>query len=59
VPSSADTPIDRVARIAEQTPDLRLLLLFGSRARNDSHARSDWAATLLVPTWMRRRCVRG
>ncbi len=30
-----------VARIAQQ-PGLRLLVLHGSRARGDTHARSDW-----------------
>jgi predicted nucleotidyltransferase len=42
MPASADVAIERVARIAEHTPGLRLLMLFGSRARGDAHARSDW-----------------
>ena len=27
---------------AQSTPDLRLLVLFGSRARGDQHSKSDW-----------------
>jgi predicted nucleotidyltransferase len=33
---------DRVARLASAEQGLRLLLLFGSRARGDSIERSDW-----------------
>jgi predicted nucleotidyltransferase len=42
MPGSADLPVERVFHIAEQTPGVRLLVLFGSRARGDAHARSDW-----------------
>jgi predicted nucleotidyltransferase len=34
--------LDRVRDVASRTPGLELLLLFGSRARGDAHARSDW-----------------
>jgi uncharacterized protein len=33
---------DSLNRLAQATPDLRLLLLYGSRARGESHAQSDW-----------------
>jgi predicted nucleotidyltransferase len=35
-------PIDAVRLAASTTPGLEVLLLFGSRARGDAHARSDW-----------------
>jgi len=31
-----------VTRLARETPGLRLLVLFGSRARGDVYERSDW-----------------
>src|SRR5262245_40507587 len=34
--------LDRVRDVASRTPGLDLLVLFGSRARRDEHARSDW-----------------
>jgi predicted nucleotidyltransferase len=37
---SADLPA--LSAIAARHPALRLLILFGSRARGDAHARSDW-----------------
>jgi predicted nucleotidyltransferase len=33
---------DRLARVASAAPGLQLLLLHGSRARNEAHAQSDW-----------------
>jgi predicted nucleotidyltransferase len=33
---------DALARTASAAPGLRLLLLHGSRARNEAHAHSDW-----------------
>jgi predicted nucleotidyltransferase len=38
----ADPRLAEVARLADDEPHLRLLLLYGSRARGDAHARSDW-----------------
>lgn len=38
----AQDPIERLAAAAASTPGLTLLLLFGSRARRDSRADSDW-----------------
>jgi predicted nucleotidyltransferase len=34
--------LQAVVELARKTPELELLLLFGSRARGDSHAGSDW-----------------
>ena len=34
--------LDRVRRLASASPGLRLLVLYGSRARGTAHARSDW-----------------
>lgn len=33
---------DTLARVAAAAPGLQLLLLHGSRARNEAHAHSDW-----------------
>ncbi len=41
-PSVSASTLDAVRRLAERAPGLELLLLFGSRARADAHARSDW-----------------
>ena len=35
-------PGEQLARIGARHPKLRLLLLFGSRARGDARERSDW-----------------
>jgi predicted nucleotidyltransferase len=42
MPSLANSALDKLAEAARREADLDLLLLFGSRARGDSHARSDW-----------------
>jgi predicted nucleotidyltransferase len=34
--------LDAVRRAAGETPGLRALVMFGSRARGDAHAASDW-----------------
>jgi predicted nucleotidyltransferase len=34
--------LEALARVAQATPGLEVLLLFGSRARGDVHERSDW-----------------
>jgi uncharacterized protein len=40
--SGPDPAINHIARLAARDPHLRLLVLFGSRARGDVHASSDW-----------------
>jgi predicted nucleotidyltransferase len=39
---SAQLAIDRVSALAASAPGLRMLILFGSRARGDAQRRSDW-----------------
>lgn len=34
--------IDQIGKVAKTAPNLKLLVLHGSRARGDAHARSDW-----------------
>jgi predicted nucleotidyltransferase len=36
------TAVDLLRPVARRTDGLRLLLLYGSRARDGAHARSDW-----------------
>lgn len=33
---------ERLQQVAAELPELRMLVLFGSRARGDGHAHSDW-----------------
>lgn len=42
VPVPSSPRIDALVRAARATPGLELLLLFGSRARDEAHAGSDW-----------------
>lgn len=35
-------PLERVCTLAARTSGLRMLILFGSRARGDARAQSDW-----------------
>jgi predicted nucleotidyltransferase len=41
-PSLPRAALDALGELASRAPALELLMLFGSRARGDSHARSDW-----------------
>lgn len=41
-PESVEPALEPVARLARETPGLRLLVLYGSRARGDTHGGSDW-----------------
>jgi predicted nucleotidyltransferase len=34
--------LEPLARLAQATPGLEMLMVFGSRARGDAHTRSDW-----------------
>ena len=54
--------IGALAQVAQATPGVELLLLFGSRARDASHSQSDWdlgylAAAHLDPAALRARVV--
>lgn len=39
---SLDRALEPVIRLARETPELHLLVLFGSHARGDVYERSDW-----------------
>lgn len=41
-PSSPGLPAEAITAIADAHPTLAVLVLHGSRARGDAHARSDW-----------------
>ena len=54
--------VDTLARTAQDMPGIELLLLFGSRAREESHSRSDWDLGYLAtsdadPATLRARLV--
>ena len=60
--SQTSGDVDVLARVARDMPGLDLLLLFGSRAREDSHKRSDWDLGYLAsgdtdPATLRARLV--
>jgi predicted nucleotidyltransferase len=42
VPPVPSATFEALVRVAQSTPGLEVLLLFGSRARGDAHGRSDW-----------------
>jgi predicted nucleotidyltransferase len=39
---SSERDLEAIRRAAQATPGLDLLMVFGSRARGEAHARSDW-----------------
>ena len=44
-------------QLPEKIPYLEMLILFGSRARGDIHAKSDWDFAALYDEEMRKACV--
>lgn len=61
-PQALGDLLDALERVGRETPGLELLLLFGSRARSDSHRQSDWdlgyrAAAQMDPVALRGRVV--
>lgn len=44
-------------QLPEKIPYLKMLVLFGSRARGDTHAKSDWDFAALYDEEMRKACV--
>ena len=44
-------------QLPEKIPYLEMLILFGSRARGDIHAKSDWDFAALYDEEMRKKCV--
>jgi uncharacterized protein len=47
---------NEIPRIVEQIPYLRLLVVFGSRARGDNVSSSDWDFALLFDEQLRQQC---
>ncbi|MEL7037200.1 MAG: nucleotidyltransferase domain-containing protein [Cyanobacteria bacterium J06592_8] len=44
--------------LPRQIPYLKMLILFGSRARGDTHAKSDWDFAALFDNELREACVK-
>lgn len=44
-------------QLPEKIPYLKMLVLFGSQARGDIHAKSDWDFAALYDEEMRKKCV--
>ena len=42
VPDTSIIPVEKLAAVGARHPKLRLLILFGSRARGDAREESDW-----------------
>jgi predicted nucleotidyltransferase len=49
----------KLPKVLEQVPYLKLLVLFGSRARDDSHANSDWDFAVLYDEELRKQYEQG
>lgn len=49
----------KAKQVAQQVPYLRMLILFGSRARGDTHAKSDWDFAVLYDEALRNQSVSG
>ena len=52
VPGKSRVPVEQFAAIGARHPKLRLLILFGSRARGDAHEGSDWDLGYLADAGM-------
>ena len=52
VPGKSHVPVEQFAAIGARHPQLRLLILFGSRARGDAHEESDWDLGYLADAGM-------
>lgn len=46
-----DNVIDYVIACAKQAPQIKEVILFGSRARGDHHSRSDYDFAVVVAQW--------
>ncbi|USR91301.1 nucleotidyltransferase domain-containing protein [Phormidium yuhuli AB48] len=46
-------------RLLHEIPYLKMLILFGSRARGDTHSNSDWDFAVLYNEELRRQTVEG
>lgn len=45
-------------KLPEKLPYVKMLILFGSRARGDIHEKSDWDFALLYDQEMRKECLK-
>jgi predicted nucleotidyltransferase len=57
--SASSSKFDALARLAQATPMLELLMLFGSRARTDVHLQSDWDLAYLAGTGINLAALLG
>lgn len=48
-----------LGRLLQEIPYLKMLILFGSRARGDTHPNSDWDFAILYDEELRRKTVEG
>lgn len=46
-------------QLLQEIPYLKMLILFGSRARGDTHSNSDWDFAVLYDEELRRQTVEG
>lgn len=46
-------------QLLQEIPYLKMLILFGSRARDDTHSNSDWDFAVLYDEELRRQTVEG
>jgi uncharacterized protein len=58
-PDSIDTIQSAIPKVLEQVPYLKLLILFGSRARGDNFSSSDWDFALLFDEELRQKYEPG
>lgn len=58
-PKTVDDLIAEIPKILEQVPYLRLLVLFGSRARGDYHEKSDWDFAFSCDEELRKQYEKG
>jgi predicted nucleotidyltransferase len=50
---------DKTAEIVQKIPYLKMLILFGSRVRGDTHYNSDWDFAVLYDQPLRKKTVEG
>lgn len=51
--------LQNISKIAESCPYLKMLVLFGSRARGDTHSKSDWDFAVFYDDELRQATVKG
>jgi uncharacterized protein (DUF433 family)/predicted nucleotidyltransferase len=58
-PQTLEDLIELIPQVLEQVPYLKLLVLFGSRARGDHYANSDWDFAFLCDEELRKQYEKG